>query len=49
MSFLNIFPYLVAILDVAAAIIYFRQGKTALGITWLLYAGACISLAKVGE
>ena len=46
---MNVFPYIIAVLDLGAAIVYASRGQWALAITWFLYAGACISLAKVGE
>ena len=47
MSILSLFPYAVAVLDLGAAIVYFVHREWALGLTWLFYSAAAITLGSV--
>lgn len=42
-----VFPYMVALLDLGAAVVYVYNKQWALGITWFFYACACVSLGSV--
>ena len=46
--FLYVFPFAVAALDLAAGIVYAVNKQWALAITWILYAGAAVSLGLAG-
>lgn len=44
---MNIFPYLIALLDFGATIVYLFNRQWALAITWACYGIAAISLGQV--
>jgi hypothetical protein len=44
-----IFPISVAILDLGAGLVYVYYRQWALGITWIMYAVAAVSLGMVGR
>lgn len=47
MSFMSVFPTLVGLLDLGAAIVYFQKGEMNLAVTWLCYAIAAYALGGV--
>lgn len=44
-----VFPFTIAILDVGAAVVYMTHKQWAMGITWLCYAVAAVSLGIAGK
>jgi hypothetical protein len=46
MSFMAVFPTIVGLLDLAAAVVYAFNKQWALAITWACYAIAAVSLGQ---
>lgn len=42
-----VFPYLVGLLDIGAAVVYLKNGELALALTWFCYAIAAVALGSV--
>lgn len=47
MTFMRVFPFATAVMELSAAVVYITQREYALAVAWFCYAVACVALGMV--